>query len=589
MRQARVIVACIMVLTVIFLISEPAVRSDNSLSFTKAYSQNADKPPNILLITGDDVGFADIGAYGSEIHTPNLDALAKEGKMLTNYHTHPLCSPARATLATGVDNHIVGIGTMYEDLAPNQVNKTGYETYITNRVVTVAELLRDAGYHTIFSGKWHLSGKTNESGTLPSDRGFEESFAILGGRSHHFTAEEIVPGSPVVYEHNGKIVPRPDNTTYSTDLYANILLESITKFEGDEKPLLMFYWPQAVLTPFQAPDEFLKKYEGVYDIGYDKIRENRFEKQKELGIWPADMPLPTRLPTQKSWDSLNDTEKEYRSKVMQAHAAQIDNFDYNIGRVLQHLKSIGEYDNTLIIFTSDNGSNEPVELQNLVFAGISPEETREHLSKFNNSIANIGRINSAVNFGTWGQAQEVTPFSYWKTMEGEGGTRPPFLIRPPVGEQQDSSVQNMIKTFAHVQDVVPTLLDYAGGIKHPSDYKGEPVASLLGKSMRPLLEGKVQQLYGENETVSQEIFDSSAVWMGDWKALKINPPVSTGQWQLFNITRDPGENNDISDTYPDVLQKMRSAYDKFASDVGIIVPDFEKGGGHAIGSVGKED
>jgi arylsulfatase len=355
-----------------------------------------------------------------------------------------------------------------------------------------------------------------------------------------------------------------------------MLIDSIKKFQGDGKPLFMFWSPQVALNPYQAPQDYIKKYEGVYDVGYDKIREQRFEKQKELGFWPADMPLPTRLPEQKPWDSLNATEKEYRSKVMQVHAAMIDNLDYHIGRIIQYLKDIGEYDNTLVMFLSDNGSSEAIELNNIVFTGVSPEETRRYLSLNNNSIENIGNPDSAVNFGTWGQAQQVSPLSWFKTMEGEGGARVPFLIRPPITEQT-SGDNDLIKAFAHVQDIHPTILDYAG-VQQPSNYNGHPVAAAPGKSMRPLLEGDVDKLYGDNETVSQEIFNSSAVWMGDWKALKIDPPLSTGQWQLFNLTKDPGENNDISSIHPDILKKMLLDYDKFAKDVGIVVTNESRAG-----------
>ncbi len=551
----------------------PSFKTNNSIY---AQPEGDTKRPNILFLAGDDFGYSDIGAFGSEIHTPNLDALAADGKVLDNYHTQSVCAPSRAIIHTGVDNHIVGVGTMYEDIAPNQVGKPGYETYITDRVVTIEELLRDAGYHTILSGKWHLSGKTNENGTLPSDRGFEESFSFLGGRGNHFSSAEVLPGSPVLFEHNGKIVPRPDNTTYSNELYTNVLIDSIKKFQGDGKPLFMFFAPQVALMPYQAPQDYIKKYEGVYDVGYDKIREQRFEKQKEVGFWPTEMPLPTRIPLQKSWDSLNSTEQQYRSKVMQVHAAMIDNLDYHIGRIIQYLKDIGEYDNTLVIFASDNGSSEPIETTNIVFSGVSPEETKQFLSTVNNSIENIGNPGSVVNFGTWGQGQQVSPLSWYKTQEGEGGTRVPFLIRPPISEQTPGD-NKLIKAFVHVQDIVPTLLDYAG-VQHPSTYNGHPVAALLGKTMRPLLDDKVDKLYGDNETVSQELFNSSAVWMGSWKALKIDPPLSTGQWQLINLTKDPGENNDISNIHPDILKTMRAAYDKYAKDVGIVVPTVVRAG-----------
>ena len=227
--------------------------------------------------------------FGSEISTPNLDALAREAKILTNYHTNPTCSPARASLLTGVDNHIAGMGTMYEQIAPNQIGKIGYEAYLNNRSATVAEILRDAGYHTLMSGKWHLSGKGYHNGTAPHDRGFEESLTLLEGGASHFTYEPCYPGGHVTFLLNGNKVERTVNMTYSNDLYTNNMIDSIKKYRGDDKPLFMYLSFQVAHTPFQAPEDYLKKYERTYNIGWNKIKEQRFEKQKELGIWAADM------------------------------------------------------------------------------------------------------------------------------------------------------------------------------------------------------------------------------------------------------------------------------------------------------------
>ena len=197
------------------------------------------KRPNILLIMGDDFGFSDISPFGSEIPTPYLDSISKEGKILTNYHTGPVCSPARVAFLTGVDNHIGGIGTMYENIAPNQIGKPGYETYINDRVVTVQELLRDGGYHTMMSGKWHLSGHGLENGSSPYQRGFEDVFTLLAGGAQHFNGGPEQSGGPPLFMRNDKVVPRPDNGTYSNNLYTNIMLEQIKKYHGDGKPLFM--------------------------------------------------------------------------------------------------------------------------------------------------------------------------------------------------------------------------------------------------------------------------------------------------------------------------------------------------------------
>ncbi len=530
----------------------------------------AGKRPNVLVIMGDDFGFSDIGSFGGEISTPNLDALSRDGKILTNYHTMPTCSPARAAFLTGVDNHIAGIGTMYENIAPNQVGKPGYETYINNRVVTIAELLKDSGYHTLMSGKWHLSGEGFQNGTTPYDRGFEDVFTLLQSGANHFNADGYQAGGHPLFMRNDKIVPRPDNGTFSNDLYTNIMLEQIKKYQGDGTPLFMYLAFQTAHSPFQAPQEFIKKYEGVYDVGYDKLREQRLEKQKELGIWPANMTLPKRLPVLPAWDGLTPEQKTYRSKVLQVHAAMIDNMDYNLGRVIQYLKDIGEYDNTLILFTSDNGTSSPVEMKDVALTGITKEEANAFSAKYNNSAANVGNPNSNVNYGAWGAGIVSSPFSYFKASQGEGGVRSPFVIKLPNASNQTQT--DIVRAFVHVNDMTPTLLEYANVTNPGSEYNGREISPMMGKSIKSLLDGKVERIHPSDEPIAQEMFNNTAVFMGDWKAMKNIPPISDGKWHLFNIIADPGENTDLASQHPEILAKLVSDYDKFAEDVGVVVP-----------------
>ena len=526
------------------------------------------KRPNILVIMGDDFGFSDIGSFGSEISTPNLDAIANEGKILTNYHTSPVCSPARVSFLTGVDNHIGGIGTMYENMAPNQVGKPGYETYINNRTVTIAEMLRDADYDTLFSGKWHLSGKGWTNGTTPYDRGFEDVFVLLESGSQHFNGDPYYAGGHNTFVSNDTQVPRPDNGTFSNELYTNIMLDKIKNHQDDGKPLFMYLSFQVAHSPFQAPAEIIKKYDGVYDIGYDKIREQRFEKQKQLGFWPADMKLPEKLPASRAWDSLSSDDKAIRAKTLAAHAAMIDDMDTNIGKVIKHLKDSGKYDNTLIIFTSDNGSSEPIDMKNLSTLPIA--EANKFFELYNNSLANIGNSDSLVNYGAWGAGAAVSPLSYFKTTQGEGGTRSPLVIKLP-GSSNESAPE-IIDAFVHVNDLTPTMAEYAGA-KHPgATYNGHNVHPIMGKSLKSLLEGKVEQVYADDEPVSQEMFNNTAVWMGDWKAVRNFQPVGDGQWHLFNLTADVGENTDLSNQNPEILKKLISDYEKFAKDVGVVAP-----------------
>ena len=533
-----------------------------------------DKRPNILLIMGDDFGFSDIGPFGSEIYTPNLDALAKEGKILINYHTYATCSPARSTLLTGVDNHIVGLGTMNELMAPNQAGKPGYEGYLNNNAPTVTQMLRDSGYHTLMSGKWHLGEDLKR--TSPFAKGFEESFSLLEGGAQHFNSGLYAVGHHVTFANNSEVVPRPDNKTYSNDLYTDTLVSLLKKYQGDGKPFFAYLSFQVAHTPFQAPQEYIKKYVNMYDIGHDKIREQRFEKQKSLGIWSKDMDFPKYNPAITSWSNLTKDQQEYRSKVMAVHAAMIDNMDENIGKVIQYLKQTGEYDKTLIVFTSDNGSTEPLEMADFATVGVNPSDQRNFVSKFNNSINNLGNSDSVVGFGPWGEAQSVSPLSGYKTTQAEGGIRAPFVVKLPGNESLSNTSKSpeIVRAFTHVRDMTPTFLEYAG-IKLPgSTYKGNTAYPIMGKSLKPLFDGDISNVYGDNESIAQELFNNSAIFMGQWKAVKNAPPLGTDNWQLFNLTSDIGENHDLAGQHPDILQKLVSAYGEYSKKVGIVIPDF---------------
>lgn len=557
--------------------------STNNLAYAQSIAVT--NRPNILLIMGDDIGFSDIGSFGSEIATPNLDALANEGKILTNYHTYATCSPARSTLLTGVDNHIVGLGTMHEVLAPNQAGKPGYEGYLNNRSVTVAQMLKDYGYHTLMSGKWHLAGEGVGSSTYPPAKGFEESFSLLEGGAQHFSSGQYLIAHHVTFANNSKIIPRPDNKTYSNDLYTNVMLSLLKKYHSDGKPFFAYLAFQVAHSPFQAPQEDIKKYDSVYKVGYDKIREQRFEKQKQLGIWPKDMKLPDYIPAITPWSNLTKEQQDYRARVMAVHAAMIDNMDKNIGRVIQYLKDTGEYENTLIMFASDNGTTEPGEMADFVTVGANPQEQRDFVNSFNNTLSNVGNSNSLVSFGTWGEAQDVSPLSGYKTTQAEGGIRAPFVIKLPNKESitnKTSIGPDIVQTFTHVIDITPTFLEYAGIQTPGSVYKENTVYPIMGRSLKPLFEGQVSKVYNDNEVVAQELFNNAAVFIGNWKAVKNAPPLGTDNWQLFNLSNDIGENHDLSKEQPDALKKLVSAYEEYAKDVGIVVPQFGNVSSHTL-------
>lgn len=262
---------------------------------------------------------------------------------------------------------------------------------------------------------------------------FEDSFGLLESGAMHFSSVPYYAGGHSTFVHNGKIVPRPDNTIYSNDLYTNTMMNQIKKFHGDGKPNFMYLSYQVAHSPFQAHQSFIKKYDGIYKIGYDKIREQRFEKQKDLGLWPSNMTLPARLPGAQGWNGLDLKTQAIDSIILAARAAMIENMDYNIGKLISLLKSLGIYGNTIIIFTSDNGGSEPFPASNLAISGISLEQSNAFAAKFNYSLANIGNANSLVNYADWGAIASVSPFSYFKATMGEGGTRVPFVIKEPLG------------------------------------------------------------------------------------------------------------------------------------------------------------
>lgn len=538
-----------------------------------------DQRPNILLIVGDDFGWSDIGAFGAEISTPNLDQLAKEGRIGTNYHTAPTCSPARAAMLTGVDWHVGGLGNMYELIAQNQVGKPGYETYINDKVVTVQELLRDAGYHTIQSGKWHLSGDGMQPGTTPYDRGFEHAFTLVGDGGNHFTNGSIFPGGHTIYVENDTRVDRPGNgTLFSNDLYTDKMIEYINQTQGDGKPLFMYLAYQVAHSPFMSPPETIEKYDEIYSAGWDQIREQRFEKQKEMGIWPANMTLPLGQPPNEAWDSLSEEEKEYAASILAVRASMIENMDQNIGRLLDHLKQTGQYDNTVIVFASDNSGSEAAQLPEgvLGFNGVDYTAIPGFVENINNSLPNLGHLNTSINYGSWGPFVSSTPLSGFKASLYEGGTRAPFIIKEPTDPAAPPSANNKtassIRSSMFVTDLTPTFLDYAEVPQPGSTYNGTEVHPIMGKSIRPLLNGSTNEIHGIDEPIGMEMFNNTAVFKGQWVAINDKSHPTGKGWQLYNIVTDPAQTKNLADQDPDLLQQMISDYQSYAEEVGVVVP-----------------
>ena len=310
--------------------------------------------PNIVIILADDMGFADMGSYGSEIKTPNLDALAKEGVRFTGFYTHATCSVTRSILLSGVDNHLNGLGNMDEWTAPNQMGVDGYEGHLNNRVATLPQLLKDAGYHTYMVGKWHL-GK--EPSQIPAARGFERDFTLLDGMGSYWDMTNFSAASPrSVYTEDGRYLRRLPDDYYATTTYTDKMIKFIDENHGDGKPFFAYVCHQAPHEPYHLPKDWRDRHVGEYDRGWDALRQERLKRQIELGIMPPGTQLAERMWFVPDPSLLAPAARAVLGKKMEIYAGLVENLDFHVGRLIEHLKNIGEYENTVFIVFGDNGA-----------------------------------------------------------------------------------------------------------------------------------------------------------------------------------------------------------------------------------------
>ena len=520
-------------------------------------SRGSDRPPNIIIVLLDDTGFADLGAYGSEISTPNIDRLAANGVRFTNFHAAAACTPTRGMLLTGVDNHLVGMGNMVEIMADNQFDQPGYEGFMGYSVVTLPTLLRDAGYHTYMAGKWHL-GKTKKS--IPAARGFERSISLMESGADNFEKKSYLPLYDYVHFYEDfEEVDLPDDF-FSTDYYTDRLTEYIGKDHGDGKPFFAYLSLQAQHYPLQAPKEYIDKYDGVYNVGWDEIRARRYARQVELGVMPAGLTLPP-IAAAPPWDSLSDEDRRMYAKRMAVYAGMLENVDVNVGRLLAYLEEIGEADNTVIVFMSDNGADNNE--QDKIF----PEW---YAANFDLSYERMGLKGSYVNYGPGWAGASGAPLTLFKGAASEGGMRVPLIISGPAGIQSGVTTD----AFGFVTDITPTLLELAGVSAPTGSYDGKEIHPINGKSMLSFLRGETDGVHGPDDAVAYEMAGSAAVFRGDYKLLRNNPPFGDKQWRLYRPNEDPVEINDLAQAEPELLVEMMAAYDRFAEEFNLIeVPD----------------
>lgn len=536
--------------------------------------------PNILLIMADDLGYSDLGSFGSEIETPNLDKLADTGVKMTQFYASPFCSPTRAMLMSGSDNHLVGFGDMAELMLPEQRGKPGYEGYLNERVVPMAQVLKDAGYRTLMSGKWHLGVPEQYS---PAARGFEQSYALVQGGSSHWSDQAgIVAADPAkppkaVYRENGAAVDVPKDF-FSSDFFTTKLIDYIEAGKDSGKPFFAYLAFTAPHWPLHAHDADIAKYEARYKDGYDALRRERLERMKKLGLVAADTPVFEGHPSWPKWDSLSDAEKASEAKRMAVYAAMVDNMDQNIGRMLDYLKKTGQLDNTFIFFLSDNGAD-----GNSVY---DVARTREWIHKdMDNSIAHIGKSGSYAEYGPgWAQVGS-TPLRLYKSFMYEGGISVPAIAWGPGIKRGEVK-----RAMAHVTDIAPTLYELAG-TRHPgTTYQGKPVLPLRGQSMLPYLKGQAKTVRGDNDTVGWELGGRKALRKGDWKIVFSNAPWGTNDWELYNVAEDRSESRNLAAANPQKLGELLVAWRDYVRETGTLeIPGLADRPGYSNGAKYYED
>ncbi|MDO8290740.1 MAG: arylsulfatase [Parvibaculum sp.] len=522
------------------------------------------KRPNFLVIVADDLGFSDIGAFGGEIVTPHLDALAASGLRLTNFHSAPACAPTRAMLLSGMDPHIAGLGTHEEVLAKAQRGKPGYECFLNDRVATLPQILQDAGYLTLMSGKWHL-GSTLE--TCPATRGFERSFALLPGAANHYASSPKAgtgfPKQDTLYTEDHAFTELPDDF-YTSDGFTDRLIAYLSERDGDLRPFFGYLAFSAPHWPLQAPADLITKYKGRYDAGPEALRETRLVRLKALGLCAEDIKAHPIVAKNKSWDEMDGDERARSARAMEVYAAMVERLDWNVGRVVAHLKETGEFDNTLILFMSDNGAEGALIEAVPVFGPYLMDFIDRH---YDNSLENIGRPNSYVWYGPrWAQAA-TAPSRLYKTYTSEGGIRV-VAFASGAGLKRTKEIGH---AFSTVMDVMPTLLEMAG-VMHPApDYKGRKVEPMMGRTLTPYFSGTSDAVHVDDAVTGWEFFGRCGIRKGNWKAISIPKPEGSGDWQLYNLETDPGEIDDLAAKEPAHLRELLQLWDDYVIRTGVVM------------------
>ncbi|MCA9249263.1 MAG: arylsulfatase [Planctomycetales bacterium] len=514
----RVLTASIAILTTL-----------NAINFATAAER-----PNIVLVMVDDMGFSDIGCYGSEIPTPNLDRLAAGGLRFTQFYNTGRCCPTRAALLTGLYSHQAGVGHMTDDKGPNH---PGYRGHLNQRCATIGRLLHEAGYFTAITGKWHVGHR--DRSMWPLQRGFDRFYGIPEGGGFYFRVKQdrtVRLGNEIFYSPE----KQPPADWYSTDAWVDWGLKFIDDARQTDRPFFLYVAHNAPHFPLQAPPEDIARFRGKYAAGWDALREARYRRQVELGIVKSEWSLSPRPDGVKAWDALSDEERDRFDHIMAIYAAVVSRMDQSIGTLMEGLQQRGVLDNTLVLFLSDNGGTAESG-PNGRFAGANP-----------------GSADSAVFCGqSWATLQN-TPYRRYKRFNHEGGIATPLIAHWPRGIAARGGLREQP---GHVIDIVPTCLDVAGA-EYPEQLDSHQLTPLVGTSLTPAFADKPldrEALYWEHE-------GNRALRRGDWKLVALK----NGPWELYNLKDDRTELNNLAAQQPDRVAQLSDQWRVWAEQSHVL-------------------
>jgi arylsulfatase len=513
--------------------------------------------PNILLILNDDMGYSDIGCYGGEIDTPNLDRLAQQGLRFSQFYNTPRCSPSRASLLTGLYPHQTGIGILTYPTGPE-----GYAGDLNHNCVTIAEVLGGNGYRNYLSGKWHVSSNLIEpTDSWPLQRGFDEFYGTIIGAGSFYNPNTLTRGNDNI-EHEAE----QDDAFFYTDAISDQAADFVRQHQANhsDKPFFQYVAYTAPHWPLHAHEEDIDKYKGRFDAGWDQLREERLARMVDAGLIDSDWKLTDRDPTQPEWNEAD--EKAWRLRCMEVYAAQVDRMDQGIGRITQALEETGQLNNTLIFFLADNGAcaediPDEVSAEELVNElMIARSHTRKGEEVILGNIPEImpGPENTYQSYGTAWANLSNTPFRLYKHWTHEGGVSTPLICHWPEGIHDPGTLRH---TPGHLPDIMRTILDITGA-NYPQEFNGRQIPPPEGHSLK--------SVFNNDEMPERPIFweheGNAAIRCGKWKLVREYP----GDWELYDMVEDRTEMHNLVESHAEIVKSFSKRYDEWAKRCGVI-------------------